>query len=400
MATFYTGVDKQRYDAGEKFLPMNKFLASYTPPKTNLEAGVTTSYGIPNTNAFINSGGGGGGALQAGDINFDDFNRITTENYMRKQPTPLVDMNYNQRIQDKFFGMPTYQKQELTGPDLGEYIGGQETGYTPSGEQEFYYGTDVPLELTGAGKMKQGLQNTKEKVAAMMGKLPTLGNFLNKFGIQNFESLSPLDQQFIKQSSGYRGPTVFGENTSGLNKDPFGLNVESLFGNYAEAVRGDVDKLSGHLTKSAEKRGLTFDPVQGALVDAAGNVIDEEDYDKAMIDFMDMNKMNLSRFNFRTKQIEKQKQNELVHQQQKIDAANKAAMDKQQAQATSAADLQNIKNIQEYTGQGLSDYRMSRPESERQFTGHGKSGMGRDPEDKMATGGRVGLRYGGLLSIL
>ena len=75
-------------------------------------------------------------------------------------------------------------------------------------------------------------------------------------------------------------------------------------------------------------------------------------------------------------------------------------MDAQQAQATSAADLQNIKNIQEYTGQGLSDYRMSRPASERQFTGHGKSGMGRDPDDKMATGGRVGLRYGGLLSIL
>ena len=57
-------------------------------------------------------------------------------------------------------------------------------------------------------------------------------------------------------------------------------------------------------------------------------------------------------------------------------------------------------HIQEYTGQGLSDYRMSRPASERQFTGHGKSGMGRDPDDKMATGGRVGLRYGGLLSIL
>ena len=31
MATFYTGVDQQRYDAGEKFLPMNRFLANYTP---------------------------------------------------------------------------------------------------------------------------------------------------------------------------------------------------------------------------------------------------------------------------------------------------------------------------------------------------------------------------------
>ena len=43
MATFYTGVDQQRYDAGEKFLPMNKFLASYTAPKTNLEESQVTN---------------------------------------------------------------------------------------------------------------------------------------------------------------------------------------------------------------------------------------------------------------------------------------------------------------------------------------------------------------------
>ena len=48
MATFYTGVDQQRYDAGEKFLPMNRFLLNYTAPQTNVEEEkVTTSYGIP-----------------------------------------------------------------------------------------------------------------------------------------------------------------------------------------------------------------------------------------------------------------------------------------------------------------------------------------------------------------
>jgi len=61
MATFYTGVDKERYDAGNKFLPMNQFLLNYTVPKTNVEEDqVTTSYGIPNTNAFVNSGDGPG----------------------------------------------------------------------------------------------------------------------------------------------------------------------------------------------------------------------------------------------------------------------------------------------------------------------------------------------------
>jgi len=60
MSTFYTGVDKQRYDEGNKFVPMDQFLLDYKTPTTNTEEEVTTSYGIPNTNAFVNSGGGGG----------------------------------------------------------------------------------------------------------------------------------------------------------------------------------------------------------------------------------------------------------------------------------------------------------------------------------------------------
>tara|TARA_R100001224_G_scaffold81213_1_gene51058 strand:- start:40 stop:1245 length:1206 start_codon:yes stop_codon:yes gene_type:complete len=401
MSTFYTGVDKERYDAGNKFLPQNRFLLNYTAPTSGTEEEeVTTSYGIPATNAFINSGGGGG-ALQAGNINFDDFNRITTENYMRKQPTPLVDATYNQRIQDTFFGMPTYQ-QDVNPVDAGEYLAA---------------GQNIPLGLTRAGKIKEGFQNTKEGVAAMMGKIPTLGNFLNKFGIQNFESLSPLDQAFIKQSSGYRGPTVFGENTSGLNKDPFGLNVESLFGNYAEAVRDDVDKLSGHLTQSAEKRGLTFDPVQGALVDAMGNVIEEEDYDTAMIDFMNMNKMNLTRFDFRTQQIKKQKQNEIV--QQKNEARRRAEIAKVQNKVNQEErminELASEKDVKDSSGNVISSTvnpavdksysgGTANPHTDTGWSGSSQSssskGKGRDPDDRMATGGRVYLNLGGLASIL
>ena len=44
---FYTGVDKERYDAGNKFLPMDQFLLDYQTPTTNTEEEVTTSYGIP-----------------------------------------------------------------------------------------------------------------------------------------------------------------------------------------------------------------------------------------------------------------------------------------------------------------------------------------------------------------
>jgi len=405
MATFYTGVDKQRYDAGEKFLPMNQFLLNYTAPTTNTEEEVTESFGIP---AAYNTNAGGGGALQAGDISFDDFNRITTENYMRKQPTPLVDATYNQKIQDKFFGMPTWE-QGVTGADAGEYLAA---------------GQDIPLDMTYAGKMKEGWQNTKEGIAAMMGKIPSISNFLNKFGVQNFESLPPLDQAFIKQSSGYRGPTVFGENTSGLNVDPFGLNVESLTGNYAEAVRDDVDKLGGHLTQSAEKRGLTFDPVQGALVDAEGNVIEEDDYNAAMLDFMDMNKMNLTRFDFRTQQIEKQKQNEIIHQknEEKRKADLARVQNKVNQEEAMINELASEKDVKDSGGNVIAS--TVNPNVDSTYSGgthnpHTDTGWSGSSQKSSSTkgssydrgdhgghghhwadGGRVGLRYGGLLSIL
>ena len=53
--------------------------------------------------------------------------------------------------------------------------------------------------------------------------------------------------------------------------------------------------------------------------------------------------------------------------------------------------------IEAYTGRPMSAYRASRPASERQFTGHGRSGMGRDPADRMAYGGRIGYQDGELV---
>jgi len=378
MSTFYTGVDKERYDAGEKFLPQNRFLLNYTPPTTNVEEEVIP-YGIPYTEAFTNSGGGGG-ALQAGNINFDDFNRITTENYMRKQDTPLVDATYNQRIQDTFFGLPTYQ-QGVTGADAGEYLAA---------------GQDIPLDLTGAGKMKQGLQNTKKGVAAMMGKIPSISGFLTKMGVQNFESLPPLDQAFIKQSSGYTGPTVFGnQGNMGHSVDPFGKNIESLFGNYAEGVRDDFSNLSEALSPTG-KIG-SKEAYQGATFNEATGMFKADDEDDpssvaAAKKANQMNKMNLSRYNFRAQQIKKQKQNEII--QQKNDAIEKAT------NAKIAADMK-YHNEHTPTATGGMTYNeiVDSMVQDRSPEMKGRPG-GIGGKELMATGGRVGLRYGGLLSIL
>ena len=67
----------------------------------------------------------------------------------------------------------------------------------------------------------------------------------------------------------------------------------------------------------------------------------------------------------------------------------KEKMRQQVEAADNRVDKQNIQKIQQHTGRPLSDYRMSRPASERRHTGHGKSGMGRDRSELMATGGIV-----------
>ena len=50
--------------------------------------------------------------------------------------------------------------------------------------------------------------------------------------------------------------------------------------------------------------------------------------------------------------------------------------------------------IEAYTGSPMSEYRQSRPASERQFTGHGRSGMGRSADRFAAEGGRIGYQEG------
>ena len=46
----------------------------------------------------------------------------------------------NGKVDKTFMGFPSYRNKKLTGPDMGEYIGS---------------GTDIPLELTTAGKIQQ-----------------------------------------------------------------------------------------------------------------------------------------------------------------------------------------------------------------------------------------------------
>ena len=348
--------DQEIRDAGLKYIPQQKYLQNPyelpIAPVPTVEGG-----GITNTNAFTNSGGGGGGALQVGDpmMNFNNYYNYTGNKYMMNQDRPNLD-SYSDNAQKTFLGMPSYRQQELTGPDMGEYIGS---------------GTNIPLEQTMAGNIQSKIGTATGGIKNLMGMLPTPGNLLNKFGIQNFNSLSPADQLFIKTNTGYRGPTVFGENTGGGNVDPFGLNVESGFGNYAQGVRDNEAQLAKTLNK--DRGAVTFNEVTGMFEGENEDLVAAENKKTKMI---------RKKFLFRRAQTEQQKKNQ-------------RDIDKKAAQDAKNAAVANQNKVEAYTGQPMSDYRQSRPQSEQNFTGHGKSGMGRDPDDKMAKGGRAGYFFGG-----
>ena len=248
---FYNLGDQAIYAAGDFFIPQERFRAA--PYSVNTPApDDPAAAGLPVV--YRPQGGGGGGAYTGGiDDLVQNYELDTRNQYFGSMPTPLVDDLYQSKVDKTFMGFPSYREQQLTGPDMGEYIGS---------------GTDVPLELTTAGRIQDSLGNIKEGIGSFADKVGGFGPIsfaLNK--MDKFNTLPAIDQEFIKRNMGYRGPTVFGENTSGLNKDPFGINTRSAFGNYAEFVGKEAEKLGDTLSATGKVgskfAGATFNPATG-----------------------------------------------------------------------------------------------------------------------------------------
>ena len=362
-------IDQRIRDAGFNYVPFNQFLAS----PFQIPQGETAT--DPNTGAGIvtlpmGGGGSGGGALQAGDIDYGSFASAGFDAYANRQPTPLVDETYQSRLNKTFMGFPSYREQQLTPADIGEYIGS---------------GIDIPLELTTAGKIQQGLGSAKEGLAGLAEKFKGIGPvsfILNK--MDKFDTLPALDQQFIKQSMGYRGPTVFGENTGGGYVDPFGVNVRSAFGNYAEKVRDDFtslgDSLSGRLS---EKYGVSFDPETGMFVGE-----DEEAVARAN----KMTKMMRAKYTFRQKQIQQQEFNKKIAEQQ--EAAKRADIQRIQSKLDSGG-FDSTSNIPD-RDRGSVTTESAAKTSKVGGGGYTKSDSAR--EDRR--GGQYGFMDGGIVDML
>ena len=147
-------------------------------------------------------------------------------------------------------------------------------------------------------KYVQGAKNMGSMITnPLMGGITYLMSKADKFS-----SLPYVDQQYVKQNMGYTGPTIFGENTTGLSKDPYGINIRSLGlfsdtdGSYGQFQVNEAKKLGENITKRAkEKYGVDFN-VDKFLEegDKYLETLSGEKVDK----FKTLNKLNLERLNF------------------------------------------------------------------------------------------------------
>ena len=370
---FYNAGDQAIYAAGDFFIPQERYRAA--PYNVNQpSAPDEVPAGIPTV--YRPQGNMTGGALQAGDINYDSFAKAGFDAYANRQPSPLVDDLYQSKLDKTFMGFPSYQQQQLTGPDMGEYIASN---------------TDIPLELTTAGKIQNTLGDMGQGITGLANKIGGIGPISMLLGsMDKFDTLPELDQQFIKENMGYRGPTVFGENSSGLYKDPFGVNTRSAFGNYAEKVRDEFGSLGDSLTgRLSEKYGASFNPETGMF---------ESEDEEAAAKANKMTKMMRAKYNFRQKQIEQQKFNEKIAAQQK--AAEERAFQERvarEADTASRARSQNQAVYESADRQGFTnrDGGFSTSRADRAGTSEG-SGQFSSKSGR----GRTGYLSGGLADML
>ena len=287
---------------------------------------------------------------------------------------------------DTFFGFPT-TRQDVNPVDAGAYLAA---------------GMEVPTALTKAGMMQQQVGKAKTGIANMLSnfKGPITGILS---AMDKFSTLPQLDQQFIERAMGYRGPTVFGENTGGGYKDPFGLNVRSAFGNYAERVTKEANKmtdlLSGKMTDKyqgmfdTDDEGLSFDPTTGKFVGTNAAAVAKANQ---------MNKMNLAKYNFYTGMNKQREFNKKIYEQnQKVMKAQvaktQAKVDRGETNINKGAEKGNKTGTvnphsaygkkQGYTGGSHN------PHTDTGWSGSSKGGNGGSKGGSKGSGGESG--YGG-----
>ena len=295
--SFYT-------DQGLDFMPRIKYLLN--PPTeedkedNNEVENLIVNAGIPTKNII---GGGGISSVSPATTLLEDFSRATTNRQNKlTNPDGLASMLYN-------FGLPQQRsvdqmKRDATAFNMAKLAG--DTRQMPifqnmNPDERIAAIKEYMADETSVGNYPA---EDPRDVRFQFG-IPTLTNILNRILPSSYYDKMTVPEQIYTQTKmGYTGPTIFGENTTGGNKDIFGRNVISGFGNYAEKQKKDIAKLDKYFgSELFDKRYgkdtvLEFDEetgqfkFKGPMADAANR----------------MNKLNLIRYNYDKKGLKELEQ--------------------------------------------------------------------------------------------
>ena len=256
-----------------------------------------------------------------------------------------------------------------------------------------------PDRFNNMGQMGPVKSNMNAPAALDMERFAGVSNLgRNDMDVEQVEQLgSPSRFQGFKNKigSGLNSLRDFA-----MNKGNIGRNLIGSAGAMAMGLPGIVGSgamsLLGGLGNMFEDRQLT-----GDIEDEYGNMYsaDELNSQNALGGYYTDPARSARR---RTSRIAKMRQRlaDKKKVRSNFDRLVKQEKAQQLRDAKNAADRANIQNIQNYTGQELSGYRMSRPASERNYTGGGP--QANDPiggfENKSGMG-RTGYEEGGLASM-
>jgi len=335
--------------------------------------------GIPATNTGYQYG-----AAQAEDLtNLErDFPGMSTGD--------IIDSMNNRQARNRYSGMGQMGpvKSDMIGNTISEEL--IDENRIPGRVQE-----SVPNYQNWFERMMSGAQ---DKLGGAWGKTKDLGSrFKEKagpvFGLASMfaNATNPLNPKSFNYNPGLKGQLDFmdkemgGWSTTNPNSGLMQYGADTpLAGQNVFSGFGSNDPIA-QLEKTLARRQKTYDNLENQW----GNTLTAEELEAKKTNYF--NKFINPTTNWLGKITEDQKV--------RIDKKNKALAIKEAEREARREDARNTAKIEAYTGQKMSDYRASRPRSERGFTGHGKSGMGRDPSDKMARGGRVGYGNGGLATL-
>jgi len=235
--------DQEIRDAGFKYIPQQKYLLNpFTLPTTDDGSDDGSSGGGSGVvgGSVVGGGDQGGGGNTYDNLMTNFGSTIDARQSRLENPSKISKFLERfglsgQRSVDQMMRDSTAYNMNKLGPDFSQIgITSDMTGPEIQKAMAEYAADETSIGNYPVGDPRDVRKN-------MFG----LGGILSQIVPSSYYDKFTVPEQIYTQSKmGYTGPTVFGENNSGLQKDIFGRNVVSGFGNYAEKQAKDIQKLN------------------------------------------------------------------------------------------------------------------------------------------------------------